>query len=387
MRRVMVTLVAVLCMSVGPTAAVTGNEVPLADAGLDQTVELGTTVVLDATGSRDPDGSITSYRWTIETPRGHMITPAEPTQPRTTFQVTETGRYRVSVVIRDEDGASTKDTLYVTVNNNIGSEPTEDPSDSLSNDSSRETPDPDSRTDTGDSDTEDTVTVFDDGTEETRDDEIDTETGTEPPIRREGTTVEVVRYVAEDIDFETGTGLRAVNNNKLPGVGGSKNVDYSSIDLLKNAGNVFQQGFEELIFGRERQSYSFTTTNRSEAIYNNSSKRDMNGYELDMFSNGPAVGLNKEYVDFRRVSDKPIEDADVYRVYVVVLGEKGIVDYIEGGGELRKDDTVTIDNVIDSTIEDLTHDYSSKTNDDSFADNENSTRTRSSEKSDSIDGR
>jgi hypothetical protein len=44
-----------------PTGTATpGNEPPLPDAGLDQTVERGATVLLDGTGSRDPDGTISS---------------------------------------------------------------------------------------------------------------------------------------------------------------------------------------------------------------------------------------------------------------------------------------------------------------------------------------
>ena len=93
MRRTLIALIVILCVAVGPTAASAGNETPLADAGLDQTVELGTTVVLDATGSRDPDGSIVAFEWTIETPRGRVITPAKATQPRTTFPATEPGLY------------------------------------------------------------------------------------------------------------------------------------------------------------------------------------------------------------------------------------------------------------------------------------------------------
>lgn len=149
------------------------------------------------------------------------------------------------------------------------------------------------------------------------------------------------------------------------------------MDRLVNAGNVLVQGVEELVFGRERRTYSFTTTDRSEAVYENSPKNDINGFELDAFSDGPPVGLNKEYVDFRRVSDEPIEDADVYRVHVVLLGEKGMADYVQEMGDLSEDGIDAISNAIRSGIEGLTHDYSSETNDDWFGDNENSTRTYS----------
>ena len=91
------------------------NEVPLADAGLDQTVSLGTTVLLDATGSRDPDGAIDEYRWRITTPNGSVTTPSCADCSRTDFMPSETGTYAVRVAITDDSGATSNDTLYVNV--------------------------------------------------------------------------------------------------------------------------------------------------------------------------------------------------------------------------------------------------------------------------------
>jgi hypothetical protein len=375
MKRALITLIIVLCVAIGPTAASTGNEIPLADAGLDQIVELGTTVVLDATGSRDPDGSIVAFEWTIETPRGRVITPATATQPRTTFPATEPGVYRVTITVRDDDGASTRDTLYVTVNRNNESVPIDTPG----NNSSVDTQYSNDRIDGN-------PTIEDDDSFEYRGTESDIrgddagkitdgmyppETNGESPTSTEQQSVEVVRYVAEDIDFDVTAGHNSVNNNKLSGASDVKAVDYEELDGLVNAGNSFVQGSKELVFGRERQTYSFTTTNRSEALYENSPKTDINGYEIDAFSDGPAVGLHKEYVDFRRVSDRPVDTADVYRVHVVVQGEKGLVDYINDIGNVRGSGTAVIDNAIRSGIEHITHDYSSKTNDDWFGDNAN----------------
>jgi hypothetical protein len=386
MRQILITLIVVLCVAVGPTAASAGNENPLADAGLDQTVELGTTVVLDATGSRDPDGSIVAFEWTIETPRGHVITPAEATQPRTTFSATEPGLYRVTITVRDDDGASTRDTLYVTVNRTNKSVPTGRPTDSLSNNSSTDSQYSDNQTDGNNTIRDDNSFEYQGNESDIRGDDAgritdrtspprtDVESPTsneQSPTSTDDQSVEVVRYVAEDIDLDVTAGQNSVNNNKLSGASGSKTVDYAELDGLVNAGNSFIQGSKELIFGRERQTYSFTTTNRSEALYENSSKTDINGYEIDAFSDGPAVGLNKEYVDFRRISDKPVDNADVYKVHVVVQGEKGLVDYANDIGNMRGNDTAVIDNSIHSGIERITHDYSSKTNNDWFGENIN----------------
>jgi hypothetical protein len=91
------------------------NQPPIADAGLDQHVTAGSTVLLDATGSRDPDGTIEAYTWRIETPDGTTIEPECTTCERTRFRAANEGRYNVSLTVTDDDGASRTDYLYVTV--------------------------------------------------------------------------------------------------------------------------------------------------------------------------------------------------------------------------------------------------------------------------------
>ncbi|WP_353634131.1 PKD domain-containing protein [Halobacterium sp. NMX12-1] len=115
------------------------NEAPLADAGLDQNVTRGTTVYLDAGGSRDPDGAVERYRWTVAAESGDA-TNATTTQCRrcqqTTFQAEATGTYRVTLEVTDDDGATTTDTLYVTV------EPGDPPAASLAGPTETTTGDP-----------------------------------------------------------------------------------------------------------------------------------------------------------------------------------------------------------------------------------------------------
>lgn len=110
---VMAVLVVLAVVPAGGSAEDDGA--PLADAGLDQRAEVGETVLLDGTGSRDPDGRIETYEWQIETPDGRTVTPADPTDPRTRFVVQEPGRYEVTVTVTDDDGKRTADTLYVYV--------------------------------------------------------------------------------------------------------------------------------------------------------------------------------------------------------------------------------------------------------------------------------
>ncbi|WP_132057627.1 PKD domain-containing protein [Halorussus amylolyticus] len=111
-----VAAVAVLLLT-GATAGVTTpeNEPPLPDAGLDQEVTRGATVLLDGTESYDPDGDIQTHEWTIRTPDGTTTTPNCASCAETSFDPDETGRYRVTLTVTDDEGATRSDTLYVDV--------------------------------------------------------------------------------------------------------------------------------------------------------------------------------------------------------------------------------------------------------------------------------
>ncbi|KPN31282.1 PKD domain protein [Halolamina pelagica] len=108
---------AVLLVFAGVTAPVAAGDDgrPLADAGLDQTATVGSTVYLDGGGSLDPDGEIVAYNWSIETPDGATITPADPTSATTRFIPEEVGRYYVTLTVTGDDGKRHSDTLYVDV--------------------------------------------------------------------------------------------------------------------------------------------------------------------------------------------------------------------------------------------------------------------------------
>lgn len=72
---ILVAALATFLVCAGGAAAADG---PMADAGLDQTVTVETTVQLDGTGSSHPDGAIAEYEWTIRTPDGREIEPDCP---------------------------------------------------------------------------------------------------------------------------------------------------------------------------------------------------------------------------------------------------------------------------------------------------------------------
>lgn len=88
------------------------NRAPTASAGADQTVALGATVVLDGSGSTDPDGNALTYRWSLlERPAGSGAVLSGSTAVRAGFDVDTAGRYIVELVVND----GTVDSPAVTV--------------------------------------------------------------------------------------------------------------------------------------------------------------------------------------------------------------------------------------------------------------------------------
>ena len=95
----------------------TENSPPIADAGLDRSANLGDTVQLDGTASRDPDGDTLTYAWSVtHAPTGStaVITPSTDAQP--TFIPDKVGGYVVQLLVRDTHNATSTATFNLTVN-------------------------------------------------------------------------------------------------------------------------------------------------------------------------------------------------------------------------------------------------------------------------------
>ena len=91
--------------------AITDNDDPVANAGPDQTIEVGTVVTFNAFASTDNIG-ITNYTWTF-TSNGSAIT-LHGISP--SFVFTLVGNYTVTLTLRDAAGNTDTDTMVVTVN-------------------------------------------------------------------------------------------------------------------------------------------------------------------------------------------------------------------------------------------------------------------------------
>ena len=87
------------------------NQPPVADAGADTTIILGTEATLDASQSHDPNSDILTYRWTAL--NGGSV--ANPTAKKTTFSAPAAGDYVISLVVHDGHAFSEPDYKQVSV--------------------------------------------------------------------------------------------------------------------------------------------------------------------------------------------------------------------------------------------------------------------------------
>lgn len=79
-----------------------GNTAPVANAGPDQIVAIGTTVVLDGTASRDADGNALVWKWALTTkPTGSAAALSDPTAARPPFIVDMSGEYVAQLIVND----------------------------------------------------------------------------------------------------------------------------------------------------------------------------------------------------------------------------------------------------------------------------------------------
>ncbi len=114
---VLVALSLAACGGGGGGGGGTSNQVPVADAGTNLTVDEGAAVSLDGSASSDADGSITAYQWTQT--GGTAVTLAGANSATASFtapavSATDTLIFRLTVT--DNGGSTGSDTVSVSVN-------------------------------------------------------------------------------------------------------------------------------------------------------------------------------------------------------------------------------------------------------------------------------
>jgi len=91
------------------------NEEPVAIAGPDQSVTEGSTVILDGTGSYDPNDDALTFFWEFTAiPSGSAAGLSDATSPAPRFTADGSGTYEITLVVSDGEYTSSPDSVRVT---------------------------------------------------------------------------------------------------------------------------------------------------------------------------------------------------------------------------------------------------------------------------------
>jgi len=91
------------------------NQPPVAIAGNDQTVDVGSQVQLDGSASFDPDGDPLTFTWAfISMPDGSQAQLSDPTSPTPTFIADLSGEYLLELTVDDGRGETASDQVRIT---------------------------------------------------------------------------------------------------------------------------------------------------------------------------------------------------------------------------------------------------------------------------------
>ena len=101
-----------------PGSCGAGNTPPIAQAGRDQSVALGSLVTLDGSGSTDADGQQLTFAWSFSSrPSGSAAALSSPTAVMPTFTADRPGTYSLRLVVNDGQASSTPDVVEISTLN------------------------------------------------------------------------------------------------------------------------------------------------------------------------------------------------------------------------------------------------------------------------------
>ena len=100
-----------------------GNRAPRADAGDDQRVDAGANVMLDGSGSSDPDGDPLSFSWTLAVPEGSSAELAGSDTEMPSFITDAVGNYLAELTVNDGEFTATDSVIVAAVDPNANAKP------------------------------------------------------------------------------------------------------------------------------------------------------------------------------------------------------------------------------------------------------------------------
>lgn len=101
------------------TPVLSTNTAPVANAGIDQNISVGATVIMDGSSSTDAEGDSLAYSWILtESPTGSNTSLQNQTDSNPSFIVDIAGNYTLSLTVNDGTDTSLGDTVLVNASNN-----------------------------------------------------------------------------------------------------------------------------------------------------------------------------------------------------------------------------------------------------------------------------
>jgi len=99
------------------------NTPPVANAGLDQSLLVGDTAMLDGGSSSDADGDPLTFSWSLSVPTGSAATLSDTGAVAPTFVADVDGDYVAQLIVNDGQDDSTPDSVIVVVASVLGNQP------------------------------------------------------------------------------------------------------------------------------------------------------------------------------------------------------------------------------------------------------------------------